>query len=40
MLFSFSGQKKSLCQDCQGFWGKYEPSEARSGDFPKNGEAA
>jgi len=40
MLFSFSGQKESLCQACQGFFKKYKPSEARSGDFLKNGEAA
>jgi len=40
MLFSFSGQKESLCQACQGFRGKYKLSEAKSGDFPLNAEGA
>jgi hypothetical protein len=29
-----------LCRDCQGFCEKYEPSEARSGDFSQNRAAA
>jgi len=36
MLFSFFGQKESLCPACQGFFKKYKLSEAKSGDFLKN----